>query len=133
MGGEITRREVFLKVLEFCINREFSELHSNVRPDLFVRQECMAMVATLKASVLSHRTIEKKIDVQFEHPSTWWQMFKDRYMPEWFKERFPVVMGMMVKTVKFEEYDTYPRASVDLPKEKFGEPFIYQTWTSSHE
>lgn len=72
-------------------------------------------------SQLRARVMAEKIDAHtktlsfyfaFEIPATWWDDFKDRRMPAWFTQRFPVryrtVKYRRRRTVSFKKYAKYP-------------------------
>ena len=88
----------------------------------------MGTVMKLRASVLAHKTVEKEFKVEFQTPRNWWELLKEDHAPMWFLKRFPTKFMSVWRTSVFEEYDTYPRARIDLPKEKFGQPIIHQFW-----
>lgn len=60
----------------------------------------------------------EKVSFTWKTPKTVWQMFKERHMPEWFKNRFPVHYdeNLHTKTVTFKRYATYPKANVKIEK-----------------
>ena len=84
----------------------------------------------LEAYVLSNQTVgdTKTVSKTVKVPNTWWQMLKQDYAPAWFVRRFPVIEAEIPVevTVRFERYETYPEANIALPRERFGQPFIFE-------
>lgn len=58
---------------------------------------------------------EKVDSVEFRKPTTWWQMFKEQYAPDWFLERWPVVCEALKLDVRVK----YPDFRPSLPDQKY--------------
>lgn len=58
--------------------------------------------------------------VTWDWPATWWDHFKERWAPKWFKQRWPIVYERKTVLVKA----LYPRWQDLQRPENLGEPFF---------
>ncbi len=98
------------------------------------RAQLNEMLYEIRVKVLAHNfeqhTHTVTVPVTFDHPATWWQMFKRAHFPDWLLHRFPVQYVEETKNgkraVTFKKYATYPSADIALPPQTFGFP-VYRT------
>ncbi len=116
--------EKFRYSKQFKVSREV--LRSMVveqRPALeFMLRE---YVYELTCHVLAEKLIDKTLPVFFDNPTTWWDMFKIRFFPEWLLYKFPPSYTLTTKHVHFEEYATYPQLKEALSESETGEVIIH--------
>ncbi len=128
------RRQVALEQLEVQVKHRFSELESLLSGELgpsvaaTMEFEVDGMVAAIRARVLAEQLPPEKVErtetVEFEHPATWWEMFRDTYRDRWWMawsvRRRPVRTLTRTRGVRLEvslrRFRTYPRATVTIPE-----------------
>lgn len=80
------------------------------------------LIYRIQMDILSDKIAEDTQTAKYSYElyTTPWQMFKDWYMPEWFKQRFPVKRTTQYgkATVTLKRYATYPKANIALQKDK---------------
>jgi len=54
-------------------------------------------------------TIPTKSYVNYEIPKSWWQHFKQQYMPHWFCKRFPVQNDRKTIFLNIEVFAAFPK------------------------
>jgi len=102
------------------------------------------MAAQLMASVMtetiSEHTKTLSFVFEFEIPASWWDDFKERRMPAWFVQRFPVqhrtIHRKRTREVSFRQYVKYPNfRSVPRDHEMFPvmEATINPVWMEDYE
>lgn len=84
-----------------------------------------AVQLQLRAYVFSMKVGERRKEVVFWVPATWWQHWKREHAPRWLKQRWPVRLEKLSGTVREQAYDLFPHASV-IP-ESLGEPVRFLT------
>ena len=127
----VNKQEVVLEMLRQTIAHVFEDLPTTrglTIGEFSLSPAVMGTVMKLRSSVLAHKTVEKEFRVEFQTPRNWWELLKEDHAPMWFLKRFPTKFMSVWRTAVFEEYDTYPRARIDLPEDKFGYPIIHQFW-----
>lgn len=90
------------------------------------------LVLGLRSEVLAQRLDTRTVDqrVEWDAPASWWQMFKATYALSWWLSwlvsRRPVRYTTHHKftTIKFGVEAIYPDATVRLPEDTFGRPFV---------
>ena len=75
------------------------------------------LVAQLEATLMAEKIGEQDRTVNFKWPSTWWQMLKNDYAPEWFTNRWPVEFTTRKRTVRFTKKAVYPKLTQGWPNE----------------
>lgn len=80
--------------------------------DMISNRMLMNIRTEIWAEVLGEETHEFKIS----YPSSWWQMFKKQYAPDWFIKRFPIETTTMKKEVEFKKYAKYPKLAKAMPE-----------------
>ena len=60
---------------------------------------------------LSWNLLGKKIETK-TYPSTWWDGFKNKYLPKWLKKRYPPSFD------SFTLYNICPHINIDFPSNK---------------
>jgi hypothetical protein len=93
MNGDRTKEDGFTliadvhKAVSFYISQE--KLKNLIVEDVtvYIRKDpsLLAAVVTLDSIFWSAGEVKS-----FEHPTTWWQMFKAQYFPMWLLKNFPV-------------------------------------------
>lgn len=54
------------------------------------------------------RLEEKDVSFKYQVPSSWFQMFKEKYAPDWFIEKYPIKYDTMTATSKVSFDVAYP-------------------------
>lgn len=85
----------------------------------FVSQE---LIYRLELDVLADKIADDKYKAQYAYEvyRSPWQHFKDLYMPQWFKNRYPVQKNNIKDhvVVRFRRYAKYPKANIALQKDR---------------
>jgi len=84
------------------VTGDFSPVKDLVRGTLF----------TFETELLAEKVVDENVDVDFSHPTTWWDMFKIRFFPRWLLYRFPPMYTLVTRHINFKKYAAYPQ----LPK-----------------
>lgn len=81
-------------IIDFSIKKEFGWMpfiQNHYQLEMYVKMETHAMVAELRAYLMSRRhESETTYDYVVYEPSTWWQHFKDQYFRGRLLKWFPV-------------------------------------------
>ena len=112
-----------------------------VRPEVF-GQYLFQLRTKILSDDLPPQRLTQSTRVQFEVPSSSWQMWKKRHARRWYARklvaRWPVRYepdpdgrgADAVCTFDLERYRTYPRARVQLPRDRFGMEVLAHTLSS---
>jgi len=128
-NSEITESVIKVVLEKFRYTKRF-KVARNVLQSMAVEQvpalEAMldAHVYELTCHVMAEKLIDKTLPVSFDNPTTWWDMFKIRFFPEWLLCKFPPMYTLTTKYVHFEEYATYPQLKEHLDVSERGEVVI---------
>lgn len=66
----------------------------------------------ISTRLLSREIGKKEEVVTFQEYATWWNHFKSSYFPQWLLNYFPVKYVTKSVTVKFIQFEGYPRLNV---------------------
>lgn len=112
-SSEIYVKHVILERIKFKIQQKLDELHlSGITFDLEAFTDIITYnyIQELRLNILGEKNV-KEVKI----PSSWWQMFKQQYLPERFLKRYPV----QSKCVGLFEYLVlYPHLKISLPEER---------------
>lgn len=86
----------------------------------FIDAQIRGAVFELEAFVLAEKILDKTVPVHFNSPTTWWDMFKIRFFPEWLLTRFSASYTVTTKCINFKEYATYPQMKKVLTPDESG-------------
>lgn len=127
--AEINVSRVILERMKFDIKQELDDLDlKGIDFDInrYLNHVSARWIYEIKMNILGEKN-KKEIKI----PSSWWQMFKQQYLPESFLKRFPVQFNYIGL---FEYSVLYPSLVVSLPKENH---YVYvnnfQPWTGMKE
>ncbi len=105
-------KETILEKIRFNISRELSELdlHFGFKVEQYSNHATANFIHQIKMDILGERD-KKEVKI----PSSWWQMFKQEYVPQWFLKRYPV----QSKYIGLFDYCVlYPHLKCSLPGER---------------
>ena len=71
------------------------------------------LVYTIKSMLVSGRLKDTGLSKTIQWPDGVWQMFKERHMPEWFKQKFPVRWHTEHFTIETNHYFVCPHIATD--------------------
>lgn len=130
----LERRQVLLKQIPVLVQHRLTELEERLLGELgqgvvdTLECEIDGMVVAIRGRVLAEQLPPEKVErtetVEFEHPATWWEMFRDTYRDRWWMawsvRRRPVRLltrtrGVRVE-VSLERFRTFPHATVTIPE-----------------
>lgn len=97
------RSEVFEKIHLSCNTTlvDYPAIASRARFRWMEDQNWERLIFQMKAWMLAGRVPDDSRYQRVEYPDGAWQMFKDRHLPEWLKNRFPVKMKVVeIETVR---------------------------------
>lgn len=103
MRDSVSIQERVLERLTFAVNCHFSDrdLHcENVQVETMLSAATMEMVVKLRAEIYGEHKNHREF---YEHPSTWWQMFRAKFFPRFWLKRWPVKM----KIIRFQVNHTF--------------------------
>jgi hypothetical protein len=98
--------------VQMAISRQVLEYL--VDPSVVIDRNLESIVVDLKAQILAENEPFKTYSVSW--PADWWQHFKERWFPEWLKQRFPVSH----EKTAIDMFATYPECRQKLPEETYG-------------
>jgi len=105
LGEQSTTLEKFTFVAEQYITKKLAQEFA-LRPRIHVTESPVldALVLAVRQDVYGRKvgTLEIRI------PTTWWQMFKEAYAPEWVKRRWPVRYNVR----RYDACALYPRLAI---------------------
>lgn len=93
----------------------------------------MRMVKELLTEKIASDIYQIEIPYKVEFPVSLWQYWKSRYAPQWFLDRFPVVVFEQTRTIRdyvcLNRKATYPMCNMELQEypelvELLGKPII---------
>jgi hypothetical protein len=103
--------EKFKVGLQYVLESEMVDTRSELMREDYADWLRESILLKVRGYVWSER-----VDViKFRKPTTWWQMFKEAYAPDWFLERWPVVCE--VKTIDIRV--KYPDFRPSLPDQEY--------------
>jgi len=70
----------------------------------------------LRGFLMGERLREEKVNWKVSYPSSWWEMFKERYFTERLLNKFPVKYTTKKRNVTFKVYELYPKLPIAIPK-----------------
>lgn len=121
---------------QFSVNEDFLlDVDASIRDDFF--GHCLFQLKTkILCDDLPPESFTARNRVIFEVPASTWQMWKKRHARRWYARRLvarwpvryqsdPDGRGTdAICTFNLERYRTYPRARVQLPRDRFGAPIL---------
>lgn len=81
------------------------------------------MLVTWEHEVLAGLVVADTRTFTVQHPASWWQHLKLLF-PAWYQKRWPAQWSATKIEVDFKRYETFPKASIQLPPSEFGYPVI---------
>lgn len=121
--------EVVLTQLKETAQKVFSG-HAlvNLKFETWKEETINALVYQLSTHILAEEIENRTKTVCFEHPISWWQMFKQQYFPKYLLKRFPIKTEKDTRLVTFKKYATYPKfPAIAFPKD-YGGKIVYKTF-----
>ncbi len=111
-------KRIVLERLQFHLHRKFL---FNVLDRIDIRLVPDSIAKVLAADIEFYFVGEKVDERQkiIRYPLDWWQSFKERFLPDWLKKKFPILYREII--VKIERKAVYPQLPHML---KRNEPYI---------
>ncbi len=115
----------------------FGNADIRVQQDMVYNQLLVQLRARVLADDLPPETFTARDRVTFEVPASTWQMWKKRHAHRWYARRLvarwpvryepdPDGRGAdAVCTANLERWRSYPRARVQLPPDRYGNPVLH--------
>ena len=75
-----------------------------------------SIIYKLRGFLMGERLREEKINWKVSYPSSWWEMFKERYFTKRLLNKFPVKYTTKKRNVTFKVYELYPKLPIAIPK-----------------
>ena len=122
---------------QFAVSEElFLDFDVSMRRDFLLDQVLFQLKTKILADDLPPESFTARQHVTYEIPASTWQMWKKRHAHRWYARRLvarwpvryepdPDGRGTeAVCTFNLERYRTYPRAKVQLPRDRFGDAVL---------
>lgn len=99
---------VLLEKIQFAVSRRMPDVYlQDAELDTYLDYEADAIVAHFEASLYGQKQTDTKTEEDcFSLPSSWFQMFKESYFPEWLLSRYPVQERKLPFTRKIVTHTT---------------------------
>jgi len=83
--------------------------YKNLRVERIPSYGRRELIYSLYTLIPSENLKEETHTVSVEYPASWWQMFKERYYPLWWKKKHQIKQKTKSETVTFTAYNLYPK------------------------
>ena len=115
-------KELVLEKIKFGLSRHISKAQlmdmKIERTEGFI---CDDIVFAIRGYLSGEKLREEKRNWKIKYPSSWWQMFKEQYFPQWLINKFPIKYIIKRRRVTFKVYELYPQF-----------PVVKPTWATGH-